>query len=437
MRRILLSIILGALVLTVVAREFYPMLKDGKEWYYYLTNSFYEFNLYYRLDGDTIIDGEKGFKVWSKFLNQQTGELHWDYSLVGAMIEKDGRTYYIEHNGRRQLICDLNMNVGEVTPDGYRRVVAIDSIYVMGRKLRRLEIEVVDFEYGDWEPGGYWVEGIGGSFRCPEYNSPTQLVTCYENGRCIFANVEFTDMPAVKTEPDAVPLLEDGKVWWHADFMWPHSVFRLYVEGDTIANGRTWKRVYRDNTDGAVPTFMKALREDGGRVYELTEDGGESLMYDFTLGIGDRYTPENGADRYMEVIAVDTMLSEGVAHRRLILQQYVGGVATDLTCWIEGVGSEYGIGLTAFWSTYDWKVTGGNSNEDYYYSLFFECVDAAGQCVYSNEWKAAYGTQSVRPIPYTAVKTNKPLVYDLQGRRLMGKPEKGVYIQHGKKYVVK
>ena len=76
MRKLLLTIIFGALVFPVVAREFYPMLKDGKEWYYYIsTNPYSEFSFYYRLEGDTIIDGEKGYKVWSKFLNQQTGQV--------------------------------------------------------------------------------------------------------------------------------------------------------------------------------------------------------------------------------------------------------------------------------------------------------------------------------------------------------------------------
>lgn len=434
MRRMLLSIVFGALVLPVVAREFYPMLKNGKEWYYYLSNSVSrEYDLFYRLDGDTIIDGVKGYKVWSKFLNQQTGELHWDYGFAGAMIEKDGRTYYIEPDGRRLLICDFNMKVGEVTPEGYRRVVAIDSIYVMGRKLRRLEIEV---EYmGGWEPSGYWVEGIGGSSRCPNYNTPTQLVTCYEDGHCIFANVEFTDMPAVKTEPAAIPLLEEAKVWWYYDAVWPNNVFRMFVEGDTIANGRTWKKLYHDNSDEAVPVFAKALREDGGRVYQLTENGSEKLVYDFTLGIGDRYTPESNDGRYMEVIAVDTMFTEGVAHRRLILQQYLGGVATDLTSWIEGIGSDYGIDLTAFWSTYDWKVQQKSKGDTYNY-LFFDCVTATGQRVYSSKWKSANDIQSVISIPSASAQPPTHQIYDLQGRQIQ-QPTRGIYIRGGRKVVVK
>ena len=437
MRRALLTIIFGMILLPVVAREYYPMLKNGKEWYYYLSNSVSrEYDFFYRLDGDTIIDGEKGYKVWSKFLNQQTGEVHWDYSLVGTMTEKDGRTYFIEHNGRRQLICDLNMKVGEVTPDGTRRIVAVDSIYVMGRTLKRLEIEV---EYmGGWEPGGYWAESIGGSSRCPDYASPTQLVTCYEDDRCIFADVEFTYMPAVRTEPAAIPLLEDGKVWWYEDYsgyyFWPEDVFRMFIDGDTIANGKTWKKLYHNHTAGAVPVFAKALREDGGRVYKLEEDGSETLAFDFTLNIGDRYAPENGDGRYMEVIAVDTMLSEGMAHRRLILQQYVGGIATDLTCWVEGIGSDYGIDLTAFWSVSDWKVA-KKREEDVYNYCFFECVNANGQCVYSNKWKSYYEPQSVMPVQFKDSATNT--CYDLHGRRVQSKPAKGVYIRGGRKVVVK
>ena len=306
MRRTLSTIVFMTLLLQVAAREFYPMLKDKKEWRYYLTNSFVEHNLYYRLDGDTIIDGEKGYKVWSKLVDQQTGQVRWDEALVGAMIEKEGRTYYIERNGRRRLICDLNMNVGEMTADKTQRVAAIDEIYVMGRVLRRMEIEFSS-KVG-WESGGYWVEGVGGLYRFPDFDSPTQLVSCYEDGRCLFTNVEFTYMPAVRLEPAAVPLLEEGKIWWYDDYIWSEMPreFRMFVNGDTIANGKSWKKLYHDHTVGGVPFFAKALREDGGRVYKLEEDNSESLVFDFTLDIGDRYTPDSRDGRYMEVIAVAT-----------------------------------------------------------------------------------------------------------------------------------
>ena len=435
MRRMLLSIVFGALVLPVVAREFYPMLKDGKEWnYYYTTTGSWESNYYFRLAGDTIIDGEKGYKVWFKHVHQQTGQVFADYTLQGAMIEKDGRTYYIEPDGRRRLICDLNMKVGEILTDVEKRVVDIDSIYVMGRTFRRLSLAPLTSKGLNEPPTDYWVEGIGCSAGFPE-GQPTSLVTCYEDGHCIFANVEFTDMPAVKTEPAAIPLLEEGKVWWYYDAVWPNNVFRMFVEGDTIANGRTWKKLYHDNSDEAVPVFAKALREDGGRVYQLTENGSEKLVYDFTLGIGDRYTPESNDGRYMEVIAVDTMFTEGVAHRRLILQQYLGGVATDLTSWIEGIGSDYGIDLTAFWSTYDWKVQQKSKGDTYYY-LFFECVTATGQHVYSSKWKSANDIQSVISIPSASAQPRTHQIYDLQGRQIQ-QPTRGIYIRGGRKVVVK
>jgi hypothetical protein len=45
-----------------------------------------------------------------------------------------------------------------------------------------------------------------------------------------------------------------------------------------------------------------------------------------------------------------------------------------------------------------------------------------------------FQTLSVNPV-LSRPRTSS--IYDLQGRRLQGKPEKGVYIQDGKKYLVK
>jgi hypothetical protein len=76
----------------------------------------------------------------------------------------------------------------------------------------------------------------------------------------------------------------------------------------------------------------------------------------------------------MTVIAVDTVMVDSVARRRLLLMQEVNGVMTDLTTWTEGVGSECGIDLPAYWSDMDWKVV-EQTHSDYYYLEFLGCKD--------------------------------------------------------------
>lgn len=89
---------------------------------------------------------------------------------------------------------------------------------------------------------------------------------------------------------------------------------------------------------------------------------------------------------------------------------------------VEGIGCETGFLYI------DNITTNGASTQ------FVECREN-GVCIFSNkDFNAASVTESVRSVIYSPYRHN---LLDLQGRRLTGKPTKGIYIQNGRKVMVK
>ncbi len=419
------------------ARDYLPMLKDGKRWMYYYTNNHYECNTYYTLKGDTVFNDNKWYKVYQRTVDQWTGTELIGEQYVGAMREEAGRVYhYAKGKNSTDLLCDFNLEVGDegkVTEYYKWRVSDISYIYVLGTTRKCLTISWKDTsEAMEWKE--YWVEGIGSSRTF--MNADISFRVCYEDDRCIFTSACLADMPTTKVTPEQDQLVSEGRQWWYRNSNPYISVngvdSRMVLKGDTVIVGKVWKKLYYIETPGSVPVYAKALREEGGRVYELQRDGHERLLLDFTLGIGDRYVPGDGRDKCLEVIAVDTLLSAGIARRRLVLQQYVNNVETNLTTWTEGVGSECGIDQPALWSDMGTLYQNGHHTSDYYWQMFSGSADKDGNCIYgtipSNE-------TGVIMIPYNAQPDSH--TFDLHGRRLQGKPGKGMYIENGRKVIVK
>ena len=413
------------------AQSYHPMLKDGKRWQCYYTNGLYELNFNYYLDGDTVIDGEKGLRLFCERINQVTGKVFTPYGRMGAMIEKDGRVYMIVQ-GKKELLFDFNLKVGDTAyGDAQWKVVDVRNIYVMGTMRKCLTLKYAGQDELYWGKSvRYWVEGVGSSHGL-EPRAFLPLVSCYEGERCIFTAKNFEGMPeaAVDVEKHR-PLLDEGKEWWYKDSRGfecdRREDFRMFVKGDTIIGGKTWKKIYNDNTIGSLPVYEKAMREEGGKVYELRQGGEESLLFDFSLNIGDRYIPAGTDGRYMEVIAKDTVISADIAHRRLVLMQHVNGVETDLTCWVEGIGGDCGIDLPAFWSDMDSKVIGGT---DHYQYFFTGCLKQDGTCLYGEKPSIQTAVTAIRK------PTTISPYYNLQGHHIEGQPRKGIYIRDGRKYL--
>ena len=422
----ILLFLLSACFGCLFAEEAYrPMLKEGKQWFCYLGNSFREYSFNFYIKGDTIVDGEKCFKMYVDFRNMLTGELISTSS--GAYLEKDRRVYHVT-NDRRELLCDFNLQVGDKKPGGNQQVVSIDYIYVQGAWYRRFHLrEPGEFE-GDVEEG-YWVEGVGSSRGLLDTSSwavtggTHKLITCYEDGKCIFTSENFEHMPSGKTDAPRRMLVREDKEWWYHDseaewYLQEPYNFYMYADGDTLINGLQWKKIYQKR---AEPIYEKAMREENGRVYELRPGGQERLLFDFSLKVGDVYEPAGEPHRMMTVIAIDTVMVEDAAHRRLLLMQQVNGQTTDLTTWTEGIGSECGIDLPAYWSDMDPKVVNHTGGRNYYHLQFLGCKD--------------FGSDPASVATATSQAQQRG-IFNLQGRRVTGQPQPGIYVVDGKKRVL-
>lgn len=426
-KSVILLFMLSACFSSLVAEEAYrPMLKEGKQWFCYLGNSFREYSYNFYIKGDTIVDGEKCFKMYVDFRDMLTGELISTSS--GAYLEKDRRVYHVT-NDRRELLCDFNLQVGDKKPGGNQQVVSIDYIYVQGAWYRRFHLrEPGEFE-GDVEEG-YWVEGVGSSRGLLDTSSwavtggTHKLITCYEDGKCIFTSENFEHMPSGKTDAPRRMLVREDKEWWYHDskaemYLQEPYDFYMYADGDTLINGLQWKKIYQKR---AEPIYEKAMREENGRVYELRPGGQERLLFDFSLKVGDVYEPAGEPHRMMTVIAIDTVMVDSVqAHRRLLLMQQVNGQTTDLTTWTEGIGSECGIDLPAYWSDMDPKVVNHTGGRNYYHLQFLGCKDFGSD-------PASVATATSQP--------QQRGIFDLQGRPVTGQPKPGIYVVDGKKRIL-
>jgi hypothetical protein len=230
---------------------------------------------------------------------------------------------------------------------------------------------------------------------------------------------------AFAEEPEVpyLPLLQDGKEWHYqlnmrsnVDFSPITKDLREWIDGDTVADGKTYWKHYCE-TVGAVSdaTILdrSLLREEGKKVYvrEVTKGAEESLLYDFDIKKG-----EQVMDGWLTVQHIDTILVRNVYRRRIVFGKVV---------WVEGVGCNYTLSHPLGQNTtdgIDWKL--------------MECYEN-GECVFTYDDFSALSV-IIEGIGCAVVRHPKScLRFDLQGRRLKEAPQKGLYIEEGRKKVVR
>ncbi len=128
---------------------------------------------------------------------------------------------------------------------------------------------------------------------------------------------------------------------------------QYYLEGDTILNGKTYKKVIgKLPNNSEQPTYyIGAIREEAGKVYANykyyeSRGIGDFLLYDFTAKVGDSIrsiAPEGELSRRPVVTKIDTIeLQTGEKRKRFFLDQSIEKI------WIEGVGSVGGLFSDAY-----------------------------------------------------------------------------------------
>jgi len=254
-------------------------------------------------------------------------------------------------------------------------------------------------------------------------------------------------LPA-SAQDGTLPMLEEGRIW---NTMSLHpgmnpSYTNLYgmpcegtphtykIDGDSVINGKTYKKFLQDGS-----LMYVLMRQEGARIYKYPSDvmfpseNGlilqEELAYDFSLQERDTiYYPYlfNG----LVVAHVDTIMVDGISRRRLTMNLGVGEneIETLADIWVEGIGGA-ATSPCFFWGAWETSISG----------MMQSCIQD-GRVLFSWDDFFAPGIISSLLQPSKDIFETKQLesssgIYDLQGRYLPNKLQKGVYIKDGRKYV--
>ena len=202
------------------------------------------------------------------------------------------------------------------------------------------------------------------------------------------------------------PIAMDGKKWFiKVGHSYYFSDVHMWIEGDTIISGITYKKLYKHT----IP-----LWEDNGDTFEVGychQDGDKywqngQLMFDFGLQLGDMFTVDNNL-QFMVTNVSDTVLTDGVRRKCIIIKH---NERTDV--WVEGIGS-----LTM--GIYTNNFTG------------YGMMKTLLSCSYNEQY--LYDKESTR-MNHIPLSSATPY-YDLIGRPVAN-PTRGVYIKDGKKIAV-
>ena len=263
----------------------------------------------------------------------------------------------------------------------------------------------------------------------------------------LFIVMLAASLPQLMKAQDVVegwlPMLEEGRQWLGMDLKIPGdggeyrnalgrsyaigALIEFFIDGEEEYNEHIYKKLVQKGGLLNV-TGTSLLRQEGARIYAATE-GGESLVYDFSLNEGDIFVIDKECDMNLRVVKVENIILEDTERRCLWMQtcytdpNTVSAYNVD-DIWVEGLGSIV-FGPSAGYL--DLWMTGSGS-----------CLNLCkqnNQILFSSEDSQQFseivtGVETVdnqRDIPCT--------LYDLQGRRLSREPEHGVFFRDGRKYV--
>ena len=430
-----------------------PLVEEGKHWTYDHEDGWY---YHYDLKGDTLIAGKNCLKLYSD--NKQNVHL---VSYEGALYEENKKVYcFFPEKDDAELLYDFDCEVGDTLHNlggpgweaakklyeyGLAVVKDIRTEYKGGIAVKKYTLKpVTDKPWLDDDLHVIiWFEGVGatGDFfvKPPLQGSYTGLYACELKGEKLYQYV----MPDL-TEEGYHKMGIDGKRWnyihYYKDEDGEHrDPYSYVVTGDSVFRRTTFKKlVYQDEKS---ERFVCLLYETGRTVYK-TANNPLSAFFQFERDdFGRIFTWEAvnspGNTNWM-VYGVDTIEVKGRPFRRFTCLQKYSGEGEELTSiaydgegvwhdiWVEGVGSA-SSGIEDQNPLHEPPV---RTSDDYTY--FVSCYEN-GECIFT----ADDFTVQTSIIPVMTSVGRKGDLFDLQGRRLSGKPSRGVYIENGKKRVAK
>ena len=408
------------------AEEFYPTGTYWEETFYdYASPESYCQLFGFTVGKDTVVAGRT-----YKYVDAQHIEGQQRFDVAPFLIRQDGsKVYYRQLNGVEDEVLQYDFDwettgkviVGHDEMTGEPVYEAIDAIVTKEMEDGNL-YDCVEKEY--LFPYTI-IKGIGtthwGLFRDRYlvYTTTTSTVRKFVRGGNTIFQQEQLPSPSASGQEPYMPLLVDGKTWTYSEgnFFAGYRDIRQTVDGDTLIDSKIWKKIYIESPVGTERRFEKAMREEGSKVYErqpVYEQGGgyrEVLFADFSAPVGSQFIENEGM--FVEVTATKNVELENVSRRQVVLEQHQEGYdyhpnEDPTSYWTEGIGGDCGI-----YQSVKWLGTVGNT------CTLLTCYEG-DVCIYKHPQAVGIGA---------VVRPSSPLLYDLQGRQLHDKPERGMYIQ--------
>lgn len=456
MKRLLL--LLALIPCLLPAQDIYSdMLAEGKTWKFIRWPSG---NIHQKgMRGDTIVNG---------LTCKKYGYVNGDGTFgCTSIFRQDGdKIYSLNFNtGEFYLTYDFGAKMGDVITIGLARieVTGADVITARAHELRRISFKVIEaYDGNGWTEiqgnyGGSWIEGIGGSTG-PESQIPTPGLTGnYDMMLDIsFGDELFCDSYIFQGQYYEKMLLSYMPKWTYIKQAWDEGKgeWREPVEchamktgaelpspknfpyiAVTIEEEKDSKLLLRNGDVGQVLAERASYLEYISKVFPEIDDVFTELayypldvvLYDFTLEVGDRY-PCKGEVYVSEVSHMTTR--DGVERKVLFLSN---GLEI-----VEGIGClNSPDGPFAYQNSSgceSMKVSGLRHENGETPTASLLSLRKYGE---GTDPIYVKGDELTSILQNSIIKRNNSKLYDLQGRRLTHPTTSGIYIQNGRKYVVK
>ena len=237
--------------------------------------------------------------------------------------------------------------------------------------------------------------------------------------------------------------MEDGKIVGE-DRIEDYGEMHEVLKGDTVINELTYKKV---QTTTPYKTYCYyGLREEDRKVYAYVFNAQqEFLLYDFNAEVGDVFMAGMQGDRSKKCTIVEKREVElqGEPFYFYAVEVTEHANSSYRSYWVESIGSPIGIQFEPDYAPIPQSNRDEIEDPETYTGPFITTWDSylfdycmeGGKLLGTMEelWALFTGIQSTE----ASKSVPSDYIYDLSGRRVQDTPKKGVYIQGGKKVVIK
>lgn len=200
--------------LSIEARDYLPVLTEGKVWnciYFCGFNEQKAYGFQIKVDGDTIVGNRTCKRIRVDY--PETSEYMYG-SYTTAAYEENHKVYAFHYSEDSKdsgtLLMDFDKKKGDVLYES-TCVFDDDSIEVEGIKRKRILLH-------DESGSNCWIEGIGATSEVwatlvpmPTNGVSQYMESCYENGKCIFKNENLPDFVVSGIKHVDMPKNDEGK----------------------------------------------------------------------------------------------------------------------------------------------------------------------------------------------------------------------------------